>query len=375
MRRRIRNRRNDTTATTLRILPLSSMTLLLLVVAIASLFPSTTLAARCTLCGNQVIPKEAMFNFGNNNNNGGNGLYDNNNEDGNEILTCQSLLNRLSASNAQEFSDECRRTQLAAFQIGCCGESFVPRHACAVCPDGSPFNSNIPVPHTKKQTIDSTAGFTNNDYGDNNEEQEDSTTDGSSLTCGDLPDLPSFLDYFNTPGDCKDTYLQRSARWCECPGREIECSICPDGSPMPDPEKFESVLYGWDCATFEYVVALLDEQECSMKSSILEFDASSFCCPHVVPPPDVCQFCPSTQVLARREKEVITDYGLLTCGDIADSLSLVPNEESCDFAISKFNTDLCCEYTSLVNESAATISNINMIGVMFVIVASVSLLH
>jgi hypothetical protein len=245
-------------------------------------------------------------------------------DDDEEDISCQTLLDGL--DGVHEASEGCSKLQLTAFQAGCCDENFVPQNTCSLCPDGKPFRESITIPRTAAASSTTTDQRTR------------------ELTCGDLANEPSFLDFFNAPGDCGDTYLQRSAGWCECSGREVECSICPDGSRIPDPTKMEKVLYGWDCATFEYVTALLTRDECPMASHVLEFDASAFCCPHVVSPPAVCSFCPNTQVLGDPDKEIATEFGLLKCGDVAESLSLVPTEESCHFARSKFNAEQCCVY-------------------------------
>jgi hypothetical protein len=256
-------------------------------------FAQITAASQCTLCGDESIPDGALSHE----------------QDG---VSCRSLFDDLAI--AEEESEECKRIQLASFQTGCCSDQFIPDNVCSLCPDGTPFRTGVRIPGSPGRR---------------------------ELTCADLPSEGSFLDFFTTPGDCSDTFLQRSAGWCECPGHKVECHLCPGGRQPPNPYKTENVLYGWDCQSFQYVTALLSSAECPVAGQLLEFDAAAFCCPEVAPP-EVCSFCPETQVVRDPEKVVPTEYGMLKCGDIDSSLSLVPTESSCAFAKKSFDSDLCC---------------------------------
>jgi hypothetical protein len=291
---------------------------------ILSLIP-IAVASECTLCGDESIPDFTLSHE----------------QDG---ISCRSLFNEL--TYVQEGSQECSSIQLTAFQTGCCSEAYVPSKVCSLCPDGTPFRTGITVPGSPGRR---------------------------ELTCQDLSSEASFLDFFTAPGECSDTFLRRSAAWCECPGVEVECTLCPDGSRPPNPYKTENVLYGWDCASFEYVTALLSSAECPLSNELLEFDASAFCCPHVSPPPNVCSFCPNTQVLGDPEKLVHTGYGTRKCGDIENSLSLVPTESSCSFAKEQFHSDHCCVYPGKATSGSVLIVP-QLLQIITIIAVAIALL-
>lgn len=261
---------------------------------IFSLIHFASVSSECTLCGVEHIPDFALSRE----------------QDG---ISCQSLFDEI--SNVEETSQDCKNIQLTAFQTGCCSETYIPEKVCSLCQDGNSFGTGRNIPNSQGRR---------------------------ELICSDLVTESSFLDFFTAPGDCSDTFLRRSAAWCECPGTEVECTLCPDGSSPPNPYKTENVLYEWDCANFEYVTALLSSAACPLSSQLLEFDAAAFCCPGVVPPPRVCSFCPNTHVMGDPEKLVHTEYGMLKCGDIETSLSLVPTKDSCSFAKEQFDSNLCC---------------------------------
>lgn len=257
---------------------------------------SLAAASVCTLCGDQPILDGALDHE----------------QDG---ISCRSLFNAVATIEVD--SQECNSIQLTAFQTECCSDDYVPSGVCSLCPEGTQFSTGITIPGTAGRR---------------------------ELSCEDLSSEPSFLDFFTAPGECRDTFLRRSAGWCECPGAKVECNLCPDGSRPPNPFLKENVLYGWDCASFEFVTALFSSAECPLASQLLDFDAAAFCCPDVKPPPNVCSFCPNTQVLGDPEKLIPTEFGMLKCGDIENSLSLVPTESSCSFAKEQFNTEQCCVY-------------------------------
>ena len=230
-------------------------------------------------------------------------------------LSCSQLVNAL--PGIEDGTQDCHNLQLAAFQTGCCGNDsdYVPHHACSLCPDASPYRVGIEIPGSQGRR---------------------------DLTCGDLVAEPAFLDFFSSPGDCGDTFLQRSAAWCQCPGVELECTLCPGGTSPPNPDRMEHVLYGWTCRSFEFVTALLSRDECPNAAEIFEFDAAAFCCPDTVPPPEVCSLCPESQSVHNKDIVVASEYGTLTCGEIEESLSLIPTRESCEFALAKFPVNECC---------------------------------
>lgn len=76
---------------------------------------------------------------------------------------------------------------------------------------------------------------------------------------------------------------------------------------------------------------------------MFEFDAVSFCCPEMVPAtPSICQFCPDGTSVMDPGKIISSGYGPSTCGEIQESIELIPTAASCDYTKSKFGIDLCC---------------------------------
>jgi hypothetical protein len=249
--------------------------------------------ANCNLCGDRPIPNDGLLHE-------------------KHGISCRNLFDELTYMEGG--TQECDRIQLAAYQTGCCDEQYVPENVCSVCPDGSPFRTSVSIPGSPERR---------------------------ELTCADIPSEGSFLDFFTTPGDCSDTFLQRSAAWCQCPGHEVECHLCPKGAAPADLEKTENVLYGWNCKSFQYVTALLKQGECAVSSHILDFDATAFCC-EGVEPPDICDFCPVGQEVVNPDKTIATQYGFVKCGDIEESLRMIPTPSSCDFVKQSINSDMCC---------------------------------
>jgi len=250
--------------------------------------------ATCKFCGDSPIPTDGLLREKNG-------------------LSCRTLFQEL--TNVQEGTNQCNQIQLAAFHTGCCNDQYVPKNVCSVCPNNSTnYRSSITIP---------------------------GSTERKALTCGAISSEASFLDFFNTPGDCSDTFLQRSAAWCQCPGYDIKCHLCPKGSVPTDLKKTENVLYGWSCENFQYILSLLTTGECHVASQILEFDAAAFCC-NGVEPPNVCDLCPAGQEILNPHKQVSTKYGTVKCGDIEESLRMVPTTESCAYAKKSFHSDMCC---------------------------------
>lgn len=265
------------------------LTIWLSVVAISGVYATTT----CSLCGEYPIPDEGLLQEKNG-------------------IRCRDLYSV--TTKVEEGTAECNNTQLAAFQTGCCSDEFIPKNVCTVCPDGSPYRTSMEIPGAANRR---------------------------ELTCADIGSEPSFLDFFTTPGSCNDTFLQRSAAWCQCPGQQVECHLCPNGAPPSDLEKTEHVLYGWNCRSFQYITALLNIGECAVASQVLEFDAAAFCC-EGVEPPNVCDFCPSGQEVVDPDKTISSEYGFVRCGDIEQSLQMVPTNDSCTLIKKSFPIEMCC---------------------------------
>jgi hypothetical protein len=212
---------------------------------------------------------------------------------------------------------ECSSSQLENFQSACCDRS--PRGFCTLCPDGSSFDAGRIVP-----SLDPKAG---------------------DLTCSDLNGDDGYLDYLFQPGICFDTFLQRSAAWCGCPGVERQCTLCPDGSRPPKPDIVDPVYYNWSCDAFDFVSSYFSAEECStVATDIFEFDAAAFCeCPDV-PIPMVCDLCPDGQEVVNPDQKL--GSGTFTCRELALSTWYIPSSEPCARVLTGYRdkgfVDECC---------------------------------
>jgi hypothetical protein len=270
---------------------------------------------QCTLCGpDNPLPSDSLLR----NNNG---------------VSCRQLFDSL--YGITEGSDDCNKIQLTSIQMGCCDSA--PTEVCSVCPDGGPYLTGQSIPGTRGR---------------------------SDLKCSDIQNEDSFYDYMVAPGDCSDTFLQRSAAWCGCAGSEIKCPLCPDGSSPLDPFKTEKVLYGWNCHAFEYIHSLFSPSECPLAAEMLEFDAAAFCCPHLLSPPGICEFCHEGTTVADPEKLVSSGYGPISCGDIEESMRLIPTLTSCAYTRSKFDPSICCSSSGAGSSSSILIDHSLILGML-----------
>ena len=201
---------------------------------------------------------------------------------------------------------ECSAAQLGLFQNGCCTKP--PRDRCTLCPDGRSFIGGSVVPNFEPTSGD--------------------------RSCADLNADESFLDYLFESGTCDDTLLRRSAAWCGCPGVSRQCSLCSNGQRPPNPGLIDPVYYGWDCDTFDFVSSYFSEDECGgLVDGILEFDAPSFCGCADAPIPNVCDLCPSGQIIAKPDL-YLGHNNRFTCRELALSTRFIPSDEPCARALS-----------------------------------------
>eukprot|EP00980_Cylindrotheca_fusiformis_P004166 scaffold909_cov135-Cylindrotheca_fusiformis.AAC.23 len=231
-------------------------------------------------------------------------------------------------------SEECKSNQLKAFQNSCC--STAPTF-CTLCPDGAGFNAGKAVPNPKPGSDD--------------------------LTCADLNGQQAFLDSIFEDGTCSDTLLQRSAAWCECPDISRECNLCLDGSNPSEPNRVDSVLYGWNCEFFEFVSSFFSADDCPKVSSsgdILTIDAAAFCgCPGTTAP-NVCNLCAKGEVV---RSEV--DLGPFTCGELSRSTSYINSLTGCVTAKARFRDrdyiESCCFDPSDLSSAVAIIGRFSLV--------------
>lgn len=215
-------------------------------------------------------------------------------------------------------TQECRAIQLELFQSECCDEA--PRDHCSLCPDGKSFQGGIKVPNFEPE--------------------------GGDISCIDLSQRESFLDYIFEAGTCDDTLIRRSAAWCGCPGVQRECSLCPNAERPPNPGLIDPVYYGWDCDTFDFVSSYFSAEECTnLVEDIFEFDAPSFCGCSTREIPHVCDLCPAGQMIYKPDLR-IGHNEQFSCSELALSTRYIPAEGPCTRVLSTHKEngyiDACC---------------------------------
>jgi len=176
----------------------------------------------------------------------------------------------------------CLNQQLVNFQIGCC--QTAPFGYCTICPDGStPPGLQNPVP---------TGEF----------------AEGQDPTCEEWQFQPNSLTALFTDGDCSDTFIQRASFYCDCPGVEQECWLCPDKQPPTNPERGEAWATNSNCRGLEFLFSTMKANECTVVPQTFGIDFAAFCkCNGVEEPEeDACSFCPNGGTVTNPE-DVYTD--------------------------------------------------------------------
>ena len=213
----------------------------------------------------------------------------------------------------------------------CCG--LEPLVGCELCPGGT-FDASTEIP-AKLFGLE----------------------DSDSIACGDFAsfELSSERDpFFESldPSSCTSSLLEKSSAWCGCDNQPKECTLCPSGDGPPDPSRVEKLLFGVDCATFDWAASFLSREECSGVVSKLGFDVVSFCkCPGSTPA-GACDICPDGMTF-RNPQSFLPDGSGLTCGELEDSMSSIVDKGACQSARAALHSienviRLCCEGTPAV---------------------------
>ena len=261
-------------------------------------------------------------------------------------LTCPDLISQFEANGMSSMAANttaCGDMQLHAFQIGCC--KVPPFQHCDICPDGSKFKGQNVVPF----------GIADNP------------------TCSVMEYRIGALNAIFTPGTCDDTQLRRSAFYCDCPGVEQECSLCPnkeDGNNLPNrgqkTEKF--VTGGSNCAGINYQWSLFTEEECGDATINFGVDLAGYCdCPGTGAN-GTCSLCEEGYVVTNRNKD-FTDPGTgqtYTCQEAEDYAQFVVREDVCDRFFGNARS-FCCK-------SSASTLGVFVAGLIVSVLAVVSLM-
>eukprot|EP00536_Pseudo-nitzschia_multiseries_P017975 jgi/Psemu1/315268/fgenesh1_kg.1996_\ len=99
-------------------------------------------------------------------------------------------------------------------------------------------------------------------------------------TCQDLQDFVSFLPGDECLANSTDfTQLRAFAYACGCPDTKPSCTLCPDGSDPPIPNKLTGDRDGSTCADFAGFVETLTESQCGTETEFIASTASVCGCP------------------------------------------------------------------------------------------------
>jgi hypothetical protein len=241
-------------------------------------------------------------------------------------LTCNDLI--ATASTVTEGSKACEEIQLAGFQGNCCEDTsylVTPESfdRCALCPNGGTFLPFKEIP----------------------------TKSGTAVMCSDLTTntdiIAEFLrNYIESPGDCEDTALRRSAAWCGCAGTTIECELsCGGGNPI-DVEQTHP-LTGMSCQEIIFQFASLTNEQCPNVGMYLQFDPVALCCPSSDIESDSdsslisCPLCANTQVFASNKIVISEEFGEVTCGDAQSAANLLLSDQACTDHRQTFSQSCC----------------------------------
>jgi hypothetical protein len=146
--------------------------------------------------------------------------------------------------------EQCNAFSVPAGYCGCA--NLVPSNACSLCPGGeAPLNLDMVIPD-------------------------------QTFTCNDLY---TYIPFFSQALCDTNTVLgmQRLAYTCGCPSAQPECTLCIDGSMVPEPEK---VFHedGSTCGGLQETVSQLSGQVCQEQAVPLNLYAYRCGCPKDIVP-------------------------------------------------------------------------------------------
>ena len=239
-------------------------------------------------------------------------------------LSCFQL--EASAGALEDGTADCELLQVSALQAGCCLES------CTLCPRGGNestiFNSDQEIP------------------------KYDSTS--PNVTCGDLASNPpiQFLQAITDAKskECNDSQLRRSARWCQCDGMQVECSLCSNGQNPATAEFLDDIVHpltGISCQYYAYQMSLWSEAECPSISNSFDLDVSALCCG--TPAPNICSICGANGTILEGSSSTTIStsaYGDITCGVAQAAAVLIANDQACTGFLDTIGGDVvssCCQ--------------------------------
>jgi hypothetical protein len=147
------------------------------------------------------------------------------------------------------------------------------------------------------------------------------------VTCANVDQRNQYIrDNVEVFGSCEDTDRFLSRAWCECDGVEVACALaCDDGNPPPDLTKKEPV-FGEACERFMYEYSTLSAEECPNAATALNFDSKAFCCNEPAPENcSICPAGQSIEDPDKSLRSEF--FGNVTCGEIATHASYLPGDQ------------------------------------------------
>jgi hypothetical protein len=182
------------------------------------------------------------------------------------------------------------------YQLDCCDSA--PVDFCTLCENGSQsFNATKSIPR-------------------------DANDPPFEPTCEQYATLDRYV-YEGQVGICSDTERARARAWCECEGEQPACTLtCDDGNPPPDMTKTDPV-YGQSCERFAYEYTTLTEEACLTPNFNLNFYAKAFCC-NEPEPDDCSICPAGRMLGDPNKEVQTEFYGTATCGEIDTYASYLP---------------------------------------------------
>jgi hypothetical protein len=233
----------------------------------------------------------------------------------------------------------CKNEQLKNYQTGCCPDP--PFEYCPICPDGSAapgLTNKVPI----------------GDFAD-------------PPTCEEIQYRKESLIGVFEDGVCSETFLQRGSFYCDCPGVEQGCWLCPDKGEPGNPDRGDAWATNSNCRGLQYLFSVFSADECADVSSTFGVDLAAFCeCGGVneTADPDAytCSLCENGGTV--KDPSFIytneTDVYERTCGQAQDYSAYITTTYGCRDLLARAREK--CECTG--GSGAGSLSSASLLSLM-----------
>lgn len=262
------------------------------------------------------------------------------------VSPCDDLATGVAGMSAADTS--CLNQQLRNYQLGCCRDP--PYEYCPICPDGS-----APPGLTNKVPI--------GDFAD-------------PPTCEEVQYRSQTLLGVFEDGVCEDTFLQRGSFYCDCPGVQQECWLCPDQQEPGNPDRGDAWATNSNCRGLQYLFSVFSAEECTNLPETFGVDLAAFCMcgglnETVDPEAETCSLCENGGTV--KDPNFIytneTDAYQRTCGQAQDFTEYVTTSGGCRTLLARAREKCECTGGSAGAGTIYSVSRFAMIvsSVLFMI--------